>query len=103
MAITIAVLGFYVYHDQLLTASQTFSIISTFSVLTTALTNLPDLISKMTEANLSLNRISKFLYASEIEPLTTRGLQVGQDEVYALAIENGSFQSMSQPILQSLW
>mmetsp|Transcript_2224 Transcript_2224/g.1991 ORF Transcript_2224/g.1991 Transcript_2224/m.1991 type:complete len:98 (-) Transcript_2224:136-429(-) len=51
---------------------------------------IPDLITSLLEAKVSLSRIEKFLFAEELNSSIITH-KTDQDDPYALQIENGSF------------
>lgn len=89
--VTLITLGVYVYVDEsnVLDAEKAFVSLSLFNILKIPLNMLPQLISGLTQASVSLKRIQDFLNQNELDPQCVERKTISPG--YAITIHNGTF------------
>lgn len=73
--------------DHVLDAKKAFVSLSLFEMLRLPLNTLPEMITQLVMAMVSIKRLNRFLNASELEQYVTRS----EDRENAITIKNGSF------------
>lgn len=89
--VTLVTLGVYVCVDEnnVLDAEKAFVSVSLFNILKNPLNMLPQLISGLTQASVSLKRIQDFLNQDELDPQCVERKTISPG--YAITINNGTF------------
>uniref|UniRef100_A0A2I3GMD5 ABC-type glutathione-S-conjugate transporter n=1 Tax=Nomascus leucogenys TaxID=61853 RepID=A0A2I3GMD5_NOMLE len=89
--VTLITLWVYVYADpnNVLDAEKAFVSVSLFNILRLPLNMLPQLISNLTQASVSLKRIQQFLSQDELDPQSVERKTIPPG--YAIAIHSGTF------------
>ncbi|XP_041520483.1 ATP-binding cassette sub-family C member 3 isoform X2 [Microtus oregoni] len=89
--VTLITLGVYVCVDEnnVLDAEKAFVSLSLFNILKIPLNMLPQLISGLTQASVSLKRIQDFLNQDELDPQCVERKTISPG--YAITVHNGTF------------
>ncbi|XP_063562335.1 ATP-binding cassette sub-family C member 3 isoform X2 [Gorilla gorilla gorilla] len=89
--VTLITLWVYVYVDpnNVLDAEKAFVSVSLFNILRLPLNMLPQLISNLTQASVSLKRIQQFLSQEELDPQSVERKTISPG--YAITIHSGTF------------
>nr|XP_054316063.1 ATP-binding cassette sub-family C member 3 isoform X1 [Pongo pygmaeus] len=89
--VTLITLWVYVYVDpnNVLDAEKAFVSVSLFNILRLPLNMLPQLISNLTQASVSLKRIQQFLSQDELDPQSVERKTISPG--YAITIHSGTF------------
>ncbi|XP_050012615.1 ATP-binding cassette sub-family C member 3 [Alexandromys fortis] len=89
--VTLITLGVYVCVDEnnVLDAEKAFVSLSLFNILKIPLNMLPQLISGLTQASVSLKRIQDFLSQDELDPQCVERKTISPG--YAITVHNGTF------------
>lgn len=89
--VTLITLWVYVYVDpnNVLDAEKAFVSVSLFDILRLPLNMLPQLISNLTQASVSLKRIQQFLTQDELDPQCVERKTISPG--YAITIHSGTF------------
>ncbi|XP_051056069.1 ATP-binding cassette sub-family C member 3 [Phodopus roborovskii] len=102
--VTVITLGVYVIVDEnnVLDAEKAFVSLSLFNILKIPLNMLPQLISGLTQASVSLKRIQDFLNQDELDPQCVERKTISPG--YAITVHNGTFTWIHDlpPTLHSL-
>ena len=88
--VTFASFAFYILSDpnNILDAKKAFVSLALFDLLRVPLTNLPDVINTVINAQVSITRLNRFLNSEQLQPYVTRKMESDRS---LITIENGCF------------
>ena len=91
--ITIAIFGTYIYTGHNVDAKAAFTLVSTLMVLQNPIKQLPGAISAVLDLKVSLDRVSKFLLAEDIQ---ADYIKKSEDLDVAIKMTNGNFYWLTE-------
>jgi len=95
MMITTAIFGTYIFTGHEMNAKTAFTLVSTVMILQQPLRSLPYVLTLMIESKISLNRVTKYLLAEEVQrDFITRNSSLNTD--IAIKVQNGNFYWLSE-------